>query len=341
MENIDRTPLSQQLPTAIKIEVQDIPVVEEVTTEIQWWEDPQDKLVDAKRWKEDNDINPEELKSKLKLEARNYSHSLILQLQASLEDIWIDWVFWNESATRILEKYPEITDLESVFAIEGINTDVDGVLSQSKDIRVLQENFENLYGEYIETIWDDLWLPNWFIQAIIRKETTYWSALNSPTGSKWMMQLTKWPFKDMRWDHWEKIWVDSAKVRRYQEVFRKIDIDKLLWVKVWEESTAVDKIPSHVVEHLRTIQSSENIAEIQTSITSLYKHIKGNKYEYDHETNMIIGSVYLAYQYDRNDNDIWLTARKYNGDKKIAPNGKQTRTNYANTVQRYYNELNN
>ena len=143
----------------------------------------------------------------------------------------------------------------------------------------------------------------------------------------------------MRWDHRDNIWLDSAKVLRYQDIFQRIDLDALLAVEIWEEWQTEQRIPEEVISHLRTIQDSENITEIQTSITQLYNHIKWNRHEYDHETNMIIWSVYLAYQYDRANGDIWQTARNYNGDRKIASNGNQIRTNYANTVQSYFNAL--
>lgn len=281
------------------------------------------------------EINPEALKSDLREQSRLYSPSLIRELQIALGDIWVDGAFWNESATRILEKYPQLTNLEDVFAAEWINTDVDGILSRDGSPEV----FRNLYGEYIDRLWADLWLPDGFIQAIIKKETTYGAGLNSPTGSKWMMQLTKWPFKDMRGDHGDTIWVDSRKVLRYQEVFQRIDLDALLAVQVWDEWVAQERIPSEIIAHLETVQNSENVSEIQQSITALFEHIKGNKNEYDHETNMIIWSVYLAYQYDRADWNLWQSARNYNGDRKIASNGKQTRDNYADTVMRYFREI--
>lgn len=296
------------------------------------WDDME---VTSQATQEGVEIKPEELISQLKHQARDYPNSLIEELQAALWNIWVDGAFGNESANRILEKYPELTSLEDVFAAEGINTDIDGILSRDGSPEV----FRNLYGAYIDTLGADLWLPDGFIEAIIKKETTYGAALNSPTGSKWMMQLTKWPFKDMRWDYGNRIGVDSAKVLRYQEIFQRVDLDALLAVQVWDEWPAWERIPTEIITHLRTVQNSENIAEIQQSITNLYEHIKGNRSEYDHETNMIIWSVYLAYQFDRADGDVWQTARNYNWDVKIASNGNQTRTNYANTVQRYLRNI--
>lgn len=283
--------------------------------------------------------NPEEIKTALKLQAKQYGGGLIRKLQAKLKNITADGIFGNQSADRILEKYPELTQLKDVFKAEGIDTEVDGVLSSSNDIRVLKENFTHLYGEYITKLWDNLDLPQWFIEAIIKKETTYGKALNSETGSKWLMQLTKWPFKDMRWDVGDHIWVDSKKVLRYQELFKKIDFDDLMTTKIWDEKTASSKIPMNIKKHFNTLQSSTDVPEIQKSITALFTHIKWNKYEYDHETNIIIGSVYLAWLYESTWENIWKTAKSYNGDKKIARNGKETRVNYANTVQKYFKVL--
>jgi len=286
------------------------------------------------------EVFPEQQKDIFKEQSKLYSGWLIRQLQDALWDIAVDGAFWNQSATRILEKHPELTNLEEVFAAEWINTDIDGVLSTSKDIIILQENFRNLYGDYIDRLGSDLWLPDGFIEAIIKKETTYWKELNSDTWSKWLMQLTKWPFKDMHWDHGDIIWNDIAKVRRYQEVFRRLDIDWLLTVEIWDKWEATSRIPEDIVNHLKNIQDSNDISSVQKSIRALRQHLKWNSHEYDHETNMIIWSVYLAYQYDRFEGNIWNTARKYNGDKKINPKtGREFRRDYANTVQRYFDDL--
>ncbi len=282
---------------------------------------------------------------RLKEEAKWFSKSLLRQLQEhlnergkakNLEKLSVDWVFWSKSIERLLVEYSDVLSLQEAFDVAGINTDIDGVLSKDGNPEV----FRALYGEYIKKLWNDLWLPNGFIEAIIKKETTYGSALVSPTGSHGMMQLTKWPFKDMRGDVWNKIWISHNTVLRYQKIFQKIDFDTLMKIPIWEKWRVQDKIPWEIKKAFYIIQTSQNIAEIQDNITLLFHYIKKNGKDFhDHETNMIIGSVYLAYLHDSSWNDVWQTAYRYNGDAQIANNWKQVRENYANTVLKYFNQL--
>lgn len=321
-----------QLP-AEQEDVQEIPVAD-IVPEI---EDIQDSWADAKVTSElineVAEINPDELKAKFKEQSRLYPNSLIIQLQAALENIWVDGAFWNESADRILEKHPEITDLEDVFAAEGINTDIDGVLSSDGSPEV----FRNLYGEYINVLGANLWLPDGFIEAIVKKESTYGAGLNSPTGAKWLMQLTSMPFHDFRWDRvtfvqsWGKTikrvaeWVYPERTLMFQEYFQKLDLDTLLSIQIWDKWPVSERIPSEIITHLRNIQTSEDVSDIQDSMTVLFEHIKGNRNEYDHETNLLIWSVFLAYQYQRTGWNTWKAAFHYNWDP-------WAQTKYANDV---------
>lgn len=272
------------------------------------------------------EINPDDLISQLKQQAWDYPNSLIEDLQIALEDIWVDWVFGNESANRILEKHPELTSLEDVFAAEGINTDIDGILSRDGSPEV----FRSLYGEYIDTLGANLWLPDGFIEAIVKEETTYGADLNSDTWAKGLMQLTGSVFSDMRWDEsvngrlsrGTALW----KVKDYQEVFQKVDLEALLTIEIWESWTVWDKIPSEIIAHIQTIQDSDEMREVQGSIDELYEHLKWDSNAYDHETNLLVWSVYLSFLYtNRNNENIWKTAYNYNWDVN-------RREGYANDV---------
>lgn len=321
---------------------QETPEVQEVS-----WDTPEittnphpDVFVEAQ---EEELLSSDEKRTLFKLQAKEYTRGLIRELQSKLWNVWVDGSFWNQSANRVIEKFPNAQSLDEVFNLEWINTDIDGILSSDGNPEVFRE----LYGEYIEKLWSDLGLPHGFIEAIIRKETTYGMALNSPTWSKGMMQLTQWPFRDMRWDYtvwkWESArivrWGDSNKVLRYRAIFQKIDLNSLLGVEIWDKWLASTRIPDDIISAMRTIQTSENISEIQEQINLLLNHIKWDKHSYDHETNMIIGSVYLSYLYENRWWNIWKTARDYNWDIKLWSNGKQIRYNYADTVKRYYNNL--
>lgn len=298
---------------------------ENFTPETEWFDQASETEV----------LSNEEKNKQFIQEWKWYHRSVIRELQTQLGEIPVDGGFWPMTAKRIVEKHPEISKLSQVFEYYKIQTDIDWVLSHNGSPEV----FRKLYGQYIWVLGNNLWLPNGFIEAIVKKETTYGTNLNSSTGSKWLMQLTKWPFKDMRGDIWNKIWVDSQKVKRYQNIFKKINLDALFSTPIWDKWTAWERIPSDIRESLKNIQDESDTLKVQKEITKLYNHIKWNSREYDHETNMIIWSVYLAYQYANHNGNIWKTARAYNGDKKVAKNWKQTRDNYANTVKNYYNNL--
>lgn len=271
----------------------------------------------------------DEKKSRFQAEAREYQRVLLRQLQEHLGEIPVDGSFWPLSVERLLEVYPQIENMAQAFELAAINTDIDGILTNNGDPEV----FRNLYGEYIKQLGNDLGLPLWFIEAIIKQETNYGTDLVSHTGSHGLMQLTRWPFKDMRGDSGDRIGVSSETVLRYQEIFQRIDLDALLQVEIGDRWQAQDRMPAEVIEALRTIQSSQDIPEIQEKITFLYEYLKlsGDDF-HDHEANMIIGSVYLASLYERYDQNIEITAREYNS----SPNEMRA---YGRNVERFFEEI--
>ncbi len=262
-------------------------------------------------------------------EASGYQKVLLSQLQEHLGEITVDGAFWPNSLERLFTVYPEVQNMQEAFDIAGINMDIDGILSPDGNPEV----FRNLYGAYVEQLGNDLWLPLWFIEAIIKQETTYGADLVSNTGSHGLMQLTRWPFKDMRGDSWDRIGVSSETVLRYQEIFRRIDLDALLATPIGEEGITRDRIPENIILALSTIQTSNDIAEIQEQITLLYEYLKRNGEDFhDHEVNMLIGSVYLANLYQNHEENIEITAREYNS----SPNEMLA---YGRNVERYYNTI--
>jgi len=335
----DDTQEQSELPETIVEEVvePDTPEETEETVEINPVDiaEPEEEMQP-----EESELSPEELQSKLIEEAKTYPKQLREQLQLALWFNPPDGSFGPISATRALERNPEIYSIEWLFNHYEINTDIDSSLSQSNDLWELQENFLSLYWEYTEILTQNMELPASFVEAIIWKETTYGKNLNSGSGSKWMMQLTWSAFNDMRWDtiEWDRL--DHTKVRRYQEIFKSIDLDALLSVNIWYKGPARERIPSHILEAFQVIRESNNISDVQDNIDVLRNHIKWNSREYDHETNIIIGTVYLEFIRQHRANwDLWNTAFRYNWNARRLENGKTEREDYEERVIRRYNQL--
>jgi len=291
---------------------------------------------------ERNKISPEELQAKLIDEAKTYSKQLIMQLQSKLWFTNPDGAFGPLSADKAIQKHPDIHSMQWLFEYFEVNTDIDGPLSQNNNLWVLQENFLSLYGEYIESITKNIGIPKDFVEAIIWKETTYGKNLNSGSGSKWLMQLTRSAFHDMRWDVARWKWKDHQKVRRYQEIFKSIDLDALLSVRIWNKWPVKARIPSHIIDAFTTIKESDTISEVQSSIDILKNHIKWKwkSKEYDHESNILIGTVYLEFiRKYRAKWDLWNVAFRYNGNAKKLANGKTERQDYKEKVMKKYKQI--
>ena len=296
---------------------------------IPWDQHPEEILSQIPdEWEEESE-SLEEKSLRLREEANGFQRVLLRQLQEHLQELSVDGSFWPKSIERLLVVYPDIQSIQEAFERAGINTDIDWILSPNGDPEV----FRNLYGEYIEQLGNDLGLPLGFIEAIIKQETTYGADLVSNTGSHGLMQLTRWPFKDMRGDSGDRIGVSLDTVRRYQEIFRRIDFETLLNTQIGEKGLARERMPENIIEAFQTIQESNDISQVQAQITLLYEYLKKSGDDFhDHEANMIIGSVYLAYLYANHWENIEVTAREYNS----SPNEMYA---YGRNVERYYNQI--
>lgn len=248
------------------------------------------------------------------------------------KDIWVktDGVFWSQTAKLLVEKYPNIGSIKSYLSQKNIPLVSDQLLPGW--VEKGKETFRELYGEFVSKLSERLWLPGWFIEAIIRQETKYgaWK-LNSWSGSKGMMQLTQVAIKDMK-----------VRPRLFQKHFQSLDMSSLLDTPIWKTETLWEHIPGPVSEVLTSLWEKDiSSAQYWQNIDFLKTYIKSpkNQKSYDHETNMILGSVYLTAMHETQGKDIYKTARRYNGSTAMQANGKQERDNYANNVSKYYAEI--
>jgi len=130
----------------------------------------------------------------------------------------IESVDWIDSIEDILTQYTfEVFEYDTAFV-------------WGKDLMPIRERFNEKYWLFLAKIESDLWLPSWISAAIVRKESRFGTELNSSTWSKWMSQLTIWPFKDMRWQWTENLTQRNTKIKRYQKIFARKDIKKYLLV---------------------------------------------------------------------------------------------------------------
>jgi len=206
--------------------------------------------------------------------------------------------------------------------------------------------FRRTYWELSNQISEQIWIPKWLNIAITRKETQYWlwklknnkRQLNSWTWSKWIMQLTRWPFLDMEWQTKEKK-ISHSKIRSYRSIFQNIDLNKIKEIQIWEWKKIWDTLSNELWNDLYKA-SSKDITNIEFSkiIKKFRKVIKSpkNKYKYFHTLNIIIWSVYLSKIYSRT-KSIEETAMNYNGDNKYH-NGRKVKYWYSKKVLKYYNE---
>lgn len=271
----------------------------------------------------------EEQKTELFMEQSSLYHdSLIRELQ---RDLWfegrqVDGDYGPMSVGRTLEQYPNAQSLEEVFVQAWINTDIDGpLIGENATLEEARDNFRNLYGELVNTLSDNLSLPEWFMEAIIRAETTYWKNLQSGTGSKGLMQLTVSPFDDMAHDrHRHAI---------YAPLFHSLNMEEILQIQIGESSVR-EKIPDTIIHTLLQLNDpNTSLSDFQSGIRVLREHIKGRNAGFDHETNLIIGAVYLAYQTNRHNGNIYRAARDYNWES----NGWNIR--YAKNVRNYRQQI--
>ncbi len=185
--------------------------------------------------------------------------------------------------------------------------DIDGVLvDQNATDREARETFRSLFGKYIREIEDELWLPEGFIDSIVAVETTYGKNLRSGTGSKGLMQLTWSPFADML--------QDKHRFAIYAPLFQNLYVEKLFSIEI-DGKRVDERMPKEIVRAF-TVLSQEWISfgEFKKQIRIIQEHLQWRGSWYDHEANLIIGAIYLSYQYKRHRGNIFRAARDYNGE---------------------------
>ncbi|MDD2871680.1 MAG: hypothetical protein PHS49_06870 [Candidatus Gracilibacteria bacterium] len=214
-----------------------------------------------------------------------------------------------------------------------------------------ESEFRQKYGEFTDKLAGNLLLPKGIIKAIIHEETDFGLGridksknriLNSNSGSKGIMQLTKWPFKDISGDTSRKNVVDYSKIENYRDIFKKIDFDTIMSLDMGDGNKLETTLPQDVWEKLKKLQnpsvSSEEAREILLEFKDIIKSGE-NKYKYFHTLNMIIGSVYFSNLYEKTSGSeekrIKLASANYNGES----GGRKK--SYAKRVYNYYLEEQN
>lgn len=242
-------------------------------------------------------------KNREKLILKNTTKENLEKLKNS---IWINFIL-KEYLTKILS----ILDTKEFKDSKNIND-----LNQKFET---ENNFRNRYWKFNLKLESMLWLPRGILTAITSVESNYWTNLNSKTWSKWLMQLTIWPFKDMQWDTSKWKGLDNSKVSKYQKVFQKINIEDLKEIEIWNNKKIKNTIWEDTWDDLKKITSQNiSISEIKQIIKNLQSKIKWkNKKEYHHTLNIIIWAVYFSYLYNKNWKNIRKTAISYNWDNKI------------------------
>ena len=235
---------------------------------------------------------------------------------------------------------PEYQEFMKKLEILAIIKDIppDGPLPRELSLSKQRENYREQFWELEDFLSSSLNIPQWLISAIIRKETTFVQNLNSPTWSKWIMQLTIWPFKDMNGDVWSRIWADNKRILQYQNLFQKINLSILSGIKVWE-FTVWERMKPEILQAFDDLQNG-SIQEYRQALSLLRQHIKWRERTkiYDHVTNMIIGSVYFAFLHQiRTWWNLRRAVRDYNWDRNIhQKTWKETREHYADTVLNFH-----
>lgn len=266
---------------------------------------------------EENELSPEELKAKLIEESQGTHRVLIKMLQQS---VWAgdDGVYWNGSATKSIEKHPDVGSFEELMEREWIPLESDGLLTDlNSSMSEKQKVFREQYWEFVSILESNFNLPSWIIEAIIAQETHYWSIqvawkppLTSHSGCKGMMQLSGVSMDDMDTAHrWN--------IRNYRESLQNMEFDRLLSVTINNgESTIWESIPAPIIEHLRILNNPDTSnSQHNNSMNVIQDFIKWDSTYFNHAVNMIIWAVYLSGTYHDSKTwwwDITKTADHYN-----------------------------
>ena len=262
----------------------------------------------------------------------------------------IIWAGTKEKLNIFLEKHSlTLNQLLEKYDISEFHTDFDYDEKMSEGTLVeVRENFKDKYAALTSSLENQLGIPLWINNAIARKESFYFTDLNSWSGSKWGMQLTKWPFEDMRW-FWAKGKTPAStrrirnnQIEEYQEIFQMIDFNELKWLSAGNGKLIEETLPATIWEKLETIWTTtpENTEVIIAQLQWIIKWIS-NQENYLHTLNIILWDVYFKYLYQHETNqDTQKTARRYNNDDKVAYIDKdwnkiKIRDVYAETVVKY------
>ena len=207
-----------------------------------------------------------------------------------------------------------------------------------------KEEFDAKYQEFTHTLEQDLGLSVGIGSAMAYVESHYGQYLNSKSGSKWILQLTAWPFWDMRWDHTpagkRRIpYNDMEKVEEYRDIFKKINIPALKSIDMGDGSTIGESMDNDVWEKLQQLQDDSITSRQAASIIDELKDmIKWSDDTYHHTLNIIIWEVYYAYLYQNSDFDLKKALIKYNGDNTRESDGRAHKYHYADKVMQKFTE---
>ncbi len=262
-------------------------------------------------------------------------------LVASLQSIiWTtpDWLWWKNSK-KAFNRF--VANTEGIDSLEDIilQYNLADIENKYRDISYdsplgSEENYREQYGDFMAAMESNLGFPSWGWIAIVRKESTFWQTeenLNSGSGSKGLMMLTKWPFEDMRWLWWSR--VDVKKIQKFQAIFKRMDIPSLMKVGSAYGNPIESTLPAYIwndLQEFATTNDTTKAAQIMTEFQILIK-LADNKDKYTHTLNQIIWMGFAGYHYENqwgedvnelsyseisleNREAFRLAAREYNSD---------------------------
>lgn len=284
--------------------------INEINEQTEKWFD---KIKNNLKKQEENEITNEYTIEKKDL-YNNYKLEKIQprDLEYLKKRLWYEWKekffseqlfnelmnFKSELLIKILKvnkKFPTLKEMINILRNEEKIDNTENNIEKSFDLR---------FKDFIDDLSIALWVEKNLIKAIISKETTYWTNLDNNWGSRWLMQLTRSPIRDMK-----------LRFQIYKAIFEKINI-----VELNKSLNPRDKLPNNVLNDFETLKnwSKEDINRVFTKFEDL---LKNKKWPYFHALNIIIWSIYfksLETKYTRNNKEIGIkTALKnYNWHPK-------------------------
>jgi len=264
---------------------------------------------------------------------RNRSFAALLQLYLKVK--WkykskIDGIFWGKSKLALKLAFPSLEHKEHHRNKEyHNNVDKKYLIKRLNNRLKWKEHFKERYSRFVNKLETELGLPKWIITSLVWKESTYWQNLNSYSGSKWLIQLTAWPFADMMWKTKSRK-IDKRKIKSYHKLFSKLNIDSLMNVDMWNWVKIWDSLPKRVISILKEINNPHlSWQKFRSDILKLKRYIKSNKRTYYHALNMILWAVYFKHLLIQSRWNIKKAATNYNWDNKV----------YRKDVKRYWRRI--